>query len=160
MWFLSHEPTDGIRSETVIVLFRLPGQQQALGWMVCHGSCEAGLMRESSTRPTCCSEMCPRALGSLYCNYCLSSHRVPPASDFTCNYPRDKNDVAHPPPSPSSSLPPSPFIFLPSPYAFFPCISQTSPIKSTAGGRGINPKVTFYPSLGLLSPWGEACHVP
>lgn len=52
------------------------------------------------------------------CNYCShSSPRGPLASGFICNYPPDKN--VHPPPSPSSSFPPSPFIFHLSPYSFF-----------------------------------------
>lgn len=38
------------------VLCRLPGQQQALGWMVLPGAWEAGRAREASTPPACCSE--------------------------------------------------------------------------------------------------------
>lgn len=115
-----------------------------------HVAWEAGRTREISTPPTCCSETCPRALGNPYNNYqSCASPRAPPASDFLCNYPPEKS--MHPPPSPSSSLPLSLFIFILSPNPFFlSFISQTNSIKSTSGCRGIYPKVTFYPSLGLL----------
>lgn len=121
--------------------------------MVYPGAWKATWVREASTLPICCSETCPRALRSLYCNYySRPSPSVPLASDFTCNYSHDNKDFSHPPPCPSSSS-----LYAPS---FFPFNPQTNPVTSTSGCKGINLKVTFYPGLGLLSPWRAACHVP
>lgn len=67
------------------------------------------------------------------------------ASDFTCNYPRDKKDFAHPPSSPSSSL----SFYSPSLSTFLLSFHLPNKPHKVHGCREISPKVTFYPGLGL-----------
>lgn len=145
----------GLHSETVIVVFKHPDQQEGLEWMVrYHGTWEEGQGREDSSLPACCSETRPGALGA----WTVITAAVPApkslASDFTCNYPGDKKDFVHPPSSPSSSL----SFYSPSLSTFLLSFYLPNKPSKVHGCREISPKVTFYPGLGLRER--AACHVP